>query len=253
MKISKIHLAHLRNDEHFQLHDDFRDLTIKYGPETLKVGPIFEEYKPLFEKVDEALKKIVKSAVTEKIHDADRARDEVWRGLKHMIYAALNDFDQIILKAAKRLEIVFNTYGNIAKKPINEETSAIYNILQELNGKYAEDIKTVGAERWVEELEIRNNAFKDLMKERHDEATTKVYTSLRHARTDIDKVYRRIIKRMEAYIEIEGINQYEEYVKTLNDIVNKYAMAVAVRNGRSAAKRAMANDDETESEETGDM
>jgi hypothetical protein len=52
----------------------------------------FDAFLPIYDKVDKALKKIVKSALTESIH-----KD-----------------------------------GNVAKKTLNEETSAIYNLVQDL-------------------------------------------------------------------------------------------------------------------------
>jgi len=78
MKINKISLRYLRNDTHFQFHTEFKDLAQKHDPQALKVKPQYDAYLPLYDKVDLALKKINKSAITEKIQDADKARDEIW-------------------------------------------------------------------------------------------------------------------------------------------------------------------------------
>jgi len=78
MKINAITLIRLRNDANFQFHTEFKELAEKLTPEALKIKPLFEAYLPLYEKVDLALKKIVKSAITEQIQDADKARDNIW-------------------------------------------------------------------------------------------------------------------------------------------------------------------------------
>ncbi|MDR2910270.1 MAG: DUF6261 family protein [Bacteroidales bacterium] len=52
-------------------------------------------------------------------------------------------FTESVRTAARRLQIVFDTYGNVAAKTLNEETSAITNLIQELAGTYSEDTKTV--------------------------------------------------------------------------------------------------------------
>jgi hypothetical protein len=89
MKIVKIDTTRLRNDAHFQFHTEFRDLVAKNGAETLKIKPQYDAYLPLYDRVDEALKKIVKSEFTAKIHEADKARDEIYVGMAEMNAAAL--------------------------------------------------------------------------------------------------------------------------------------------------------------------
>jgi hypothetical protein len=42
----------------------------------------------------------------------------------------LKHFETAKRQAAERLQIVFNTYGNVAIKFLNEETNAIYNLLR---------------------------------------------------------------------------------------------------------------------------
>jgi hypothetical protein len=57
MKIEKINLLHLRNDAHFQLHTEFRDLVMKHGAEALKTKPLFQAYLPLYDREDELEKR----------------------------------------------------------------------------------------------------------------------------------------------------------------------------------------------------
>jgi hypothetical protein len=224
MKISKIDFRNLRNDAHFQFHTEFRDLVAKNGAEALKVKPQYDAYLPLYDREDEALKKIVKNEFTAKIHEADKARDEIYVGMTEMNAAALKHFSPEIRDAAGRLKIVFDTYGNVASKPLNEETSAIYNILQELQGKYAADVSVVGILQWVAELEVRNKAFENLVKERFDETAARTDIVLREARGKLDEAYRTIAERIDALAVVEGVAAYEQFIKTLNAVVAKYAV-----------------------------
>jgi len=130
MKISKIHTIHLRNDEHFQFHTEFRDLATKETPQKLKIQGQFEAYLPLYGREDEALKKINKSSLTVQIQEADKARDEIFLGMAETAKAALRHFNPEVRAAAGRLKVVFDTYGNVAVKPLNEQTSAVYNLLK---------------------------------------------------------------------------------------------------------------------------
>ena len=223
MKINKINSNNLRNSEHFQFHTEFRDIINKKGAENLKVKSQFDAYMLIYNKLDGGLKKINKSVLTSKIQEADALRDEIWSGLVKTNEGATKHFDSVIREAAERLKIVFDTYGNIAVKTINEQTSDTNNILQELEGKYTEDVKTVGVERWVAELKSRNAVVDSLVKERYEEAEDKSYVVVRATRLELDKAYRVIVERLNSFAVVaDDVSVYESFIKIWNAVVVKY-------------------------------
>ena len=246
MKINQIRLSRLRNDTHFQFHTEFKDLAQKHNPQALKIKPQYDAYLPLYDKVDLALKKINKSAITEKIQNADKARDEIWLDLVETSTAALRHFDPEVREAAKQLKIVLDTYGNIAKKPLNDQTSATYNFVQDLEGKYAPEVAKVGLGPWLAELKARNIAFSDLMRERFDESSLKVDIVLRKARVQLDGAYYAMVERIHALVLIEGAADYEAFIKKLNPIISKYVTALAAQAGRVSKKKGKGKSPEAE-------
>ena len=81
--------------------------------------------------------------------------------------------------------------------PINEETAAIYNLLQELRDGYSAEIQKVELIPWINELEAKNNAVDILVKSRND----------------------------------------EPFVRKLNLFIDKYNLIVAQREGKRAKKK----------------
>ena len=233
MKTNNIHLNNLRNDEHFQLGTEFRDAILKFGAAALKIETQFNEWLPLYEQEDIALKKIMKSAITAEIQEADKYRDQLFRGMTEAGKAALNHFDTDVQNAAKRLKILFDTYGNLAKKPLNEQTSGVYNILQDLKGAYAADALKVGITDWATELETANEAFDRLMKDRYEETALKTDIILKEVRLQIDAAYRTITERIDALVVVEGIAEYEEFIRYWNAVVAKYSAILAQRGGKA--------------------
>ena len=228
MRLEKIRLSILRNSAHFQYHTEFKKLMEKENPIVLKVDKLFADYLEGYNKLNDGLKQINKSAITEKIVEADKARDEIWYGILKNNKVSLTHFDQKICDAAKRLKILFDTYGgrSLASKPMNEETSDIYNVLQELEGKYAEDVKAIGLEPWIAKLKLRNNAIDKLMADRYNETATKNTIVVKDARAELDKVHDAIIERIHALSVVKDLIErpadYEKFVKTLNAIVDKF-------------------------------
>ena len=246
MKIAAINTINLRNNEHFQFHTEFRDLILKYGAKKLKIAAQFEAYLPLYEKEDEGIKKINKSAITAEIYAADKARDDVWRGLV-LINTAMyrHHFDPVARETARRLKIVFDTYGKAEQMPLNEQTSATYNILQELQGQYAADVETVGLTHWVAELQTRNETFEKLIKDRVSEAAIKSDVVLKEARALLDEAYRAMTTRINALVEVEGQAEYEPFIRELNIFIEKYTTTMAQHHKKKAInnEQGTMNDD----------
>ena len=236
MKLQKIDLSRLRNDEHFQFNTEFRDLVNAVSPATLKVAVQFDLYQSLYVQEDEALKKIMKSAITADMQNADQRRDLTFRGMVDANKSALNHFNVEVQAAAKRLKIVFDTYGNVGLKPLNEETSAIYNLLQELQGTHAADMAIVKIADWADELEINNKAFEKLVKNRYDESAGRTELVLRQTRKQVDAAYRTIIERIDALGLIEDNDVYRNFIRKLNVVIEKYDNTVTQRKGIASAK-----------------
>jgi hypothetical protein len=252
MKIETLKLTHLRNDAHFQFFADFSELVNEEGAETLKIATQFQSLTALFNREDEALKKIAKSEFTAKIQAADSARDEMFAGMTEITGSCLKHYDEQVRDAATRLKILFDTYKKIDKKNLMEQTAAVTNMMQELNGRYAPDVAAVGVGGWAAQLETRNNALHALIKERFDESAAKTDIVLRDARLEVDKQYRIIVERINALVIVEGPDAYESFIRRLNAIIAKYTQYITTGQGRRAAKKGGAGWQPPEPEEGGD-
>jgi hypothetical protein len=217
---------------------EFRDLVLLVGAETIKISAEFQLFLVCFLNEDNALKKIAKSALTEEIENSDHQRDHTFRGLVESNTTALtHHYDPNVTAAAKRIKVPLDAYGNLAAMPLNEETSAICNLLQELTGKYAADVQTAGLSGWVNRLVECNNTLDALVKERNAENAEKAHLSLKTCRVETDKAYHAIANRINALIIIEGPDNYAVFVDKMNAFIDKYNNIIAQRTGRAKAKK----------------
>jgi len=237
MKVQGMKTTNMRNDEHFQFHTEHIALINALNPQALGISQMFEEYKAFFDEEDIALKKVNKSDYTRLIKEADKIRDEVYGGIVQVNEGNTKHFNKDIKATAMRLKILFDTYGNLSRKPLNEQTAAITNIMQDLKGKYQADINASSLNGWAAELERTNNAVAELVKERSNETASKVTIVLAQARANVDAAYRKIVERINAAVIMEGVQNYETYIKGINEIINRYTAALKVREGRAAKKR----------------
>jgi hypothetical protein len=236
MKIKSTDLTKMHNDEHFQFLTEVKDLLAQYSG-ALTGTTLGAQFTECFTNEDTALRKIVKNINTENLELADMARDNTFQGLAASVKAALKHYNPQVVAAAKRLQIVFDTYGNIHNLPKNKETSAVYNLLQELTGNYAHDVKTLGIEGWVQQLETDNTAFESLVKQRNNEQAAASQLVMKECRAAINRVYYDIVERINALMLINGDEAYLEFVNKLNNFIDRYNNTMAQRVGRQSAKQ----------------
>jgi hypothetical protein len=237
LKFKKINKLQLRGDAHFQFHTEFKDLLgkITLAPEVLQLAPLLAKYMDFYKIEDEGLKKIRKSAITNQIQEADKARDEIFTGMAEQNKSLLKHFEPAKRNAAERLQIVFNTYGNVAIKSLNEETSGVYNLLQDLRSdKYLADTTAAGLLDWAKELETRNAAFETLIKQRDTETADKTDVNLKEARANLDAVYDEITDIIEAHILLctDSKAVLEPIVTAFNPTIERYIRLLNARRGR---------------------
>ena len=236
-QIINISKTRMVNNEHFQYYTEVIELIERTGADTLKIESLFAEMLHAYHLEDEAMMKITKSALTQDIKQKDKERDTTLAGINDRIRAAHKHFNTDVQNAAKKLKILFNTYGNVARKPLNEETSAVFNILQELNGKYAADVDTIGIADLVNQLELENNAVAQLMRERRHEAINKQpELTMKKARKMLDNAYDNAIKHVNAFVTIEGEANYKTFLAAMNKLIADFKIIMAQRAGRAAAK-----------------
>ena len=240
MEIKFVHLLELRNNENFQFHTETKLLIEKFGATGLKIEGIFNgEYLPSYSNLDDSLKKITKSSYTEQRHKADITRDGSAKGSFDTVKAAQNHFDPSVADAARRLRILFNTYGSVWNLPLNEETSAIYNLVKDVREKYGADAAAIGLTPWIDKLDADNRAYEALVTGGYEEkAALQTEYTAKEARKLTDDIYYKMTRNIGAYMIIEGESQFADFVTLLNLQIDNYNNTLAARRGRAAAKKA---------------
>ena len=243
MKIHWIHTLSYRNNEHFQYFRAVTALIEDADPVKLKIADLYAIFKQAFEMEDMVHLKIAKSSLTEKIAAADHRRDTTFRGINYILLGLLCHFDSVIIDAATRVKIVVDSYGNITKLPLNEETSAIYNLVQELLEKHEKDLEILKLDQWVYRLGAENDGYDALVMDRYAETAGRTQLTMKKCRAETDRIYNLIVERINAYIVTEGDAAYADFVGKLNAVIEKYENTMSMRKGRAKGKK-----DETEEE-----
>ena len=241
IKFITIRLDRMRNAEYFQFITEFKNMFTTFSPATMKIVKFFALFMKLFEQLDLCLVILQKSGYTELMHEADQKRDSIFSGLYGLVKTCLKHFNEEVRAAAKRLEILFKANGNLAQKPDDEETAGIYNLIQDLEGKYAADIALIGATEWVAELKASNKAYETLVNNRDLESAEKPEAKVKEIRVEMDNAYRDMTTSIEMFAKLAEtpveIERYKTFITQWNVIVERYKNRLSQRKGAADAKK----------------
>jgi hypothetical protein len=222
MKVIKIDLRILRNEEHFQLMTDFKKLVEEAGAAVLNIEALFTAFIELYGREDIAIEAIRKSGLTDVISDADSARDSIYRGFVLQTESYLYHPDAAKVQAARNIQALIDHYGDFRKKTYNEETASITNFVQDITDRCAADLATLNADGWITDLAAANRSFDELMNRRFDESATQEHIRLRDTRREINTVYIRVIDFINAAIIVNGSTAYADFVNKLNERIQYF-------------------------------
>jgi hypothetical protein len=186
-----------------------------------------------------------------KSYVADHRRDLLFRGFADAVKSGLNHFDPAKSEAARKIEIVLDNYGNIAAKALDRETAAIDDLLRELrNGDYPTFVGSLALDDWLTQLDAENKSFKALMMARYGEISQRSLSSMKVARKNTDASFRNVIDQVEALATVNGIAQYESFIRELNAVIERYKNIMASEAGRRKKGSKTEDKNETKSEDS---
>jgi hypothetical protein len=240
MKIGIINIRHLNQSLHLQFVSETKDLIEKSNFLMSKIAPQYTTLSMSVEKEDLCYKIIRKSDLSESKKKADQARDAVIVGINEAVRTSCRHFDPSVNEAAKRLKIVLDAYNTpkaLTDLSYDAETIAVFNLLQEFDGKYAADVQITGLTNWVAELRARNEAFDRLAKAYNEQQAAKPSFKMKDVRNETDEAYRNTVLVINALIVMEGETEYAPFVAEMNELIKHYSDLLAQSEGRNKAKK----------------
>jgi hypothetical protein len=233
-QIVRINFKDLSNEAHVELHESVDSRFVKHTPASLGVAAQYADYKPLLGTEISLLNLIRRSEYTRSIAQQDRERNLLLRGLTNAVKSNLYYFDPDKQDAARKLQSILHHYGSFARRPLDQKTAAIDDLLRELaTPDHAALITTLALGDWLTHLDTTNQTFKTLMQERYHETAQRPTTRMKTTRAAVDKAFRALLARIEALVAVNGLTDYEAIIRELNAILGRYKNLLAQQRGRS--------------------
>ena len=221
-EIQSIFLGNMNNGAHFTFVSNMAERAEKDSAVSEKCVAQVKALREAVAAEDENLQISAKSLTTDKIAAADRLRDQLYAGYKKAVAGYVNFPVEEMADAAKVLNQHIKDYKINVQSQMDKETGLLVNFVQDLEGKFAEQVKTLSLGAFVEKLKAANEEVRELTGQRTDERSAKTAGALKAARAVTDEAYRMLTMHVNAHALLEGESDYAAFIDYANTEIDHF-------------------------------
>ncbi len=229
--MKKIYLQKLQNAEHLAFMSDVAALLQAVG------NTFFDKEKEqLMQSVTNeelANKEIRKSEHTSSLSELDTVRDNFYRGLLYRVKSEVFSKEKEVCRAAEKVMLVVDTYGNFTKHNYQKETTEIQNFITDLKSEeYSGAAEKIGLTQWVTWLDEANKEFHKVYALRRDEYASRPVYDLKNIRKESDEIFKNIQKKADALLILQPSEELTTFVAKVETSIEKWKEVLAQRKGK---------------------
>ena len=181
-----------------------------------------------------AIKQQQVSVLTRDIQLLDRNRDRALTELFHDVANETLSKDPATRDAAYALDAILRTYGNPARRPMDDQTNIVRDICNRLtdSSQAANLTKLPTAKALTAKLQTLNNQFSDLYTQRIAEHDHKETGIVQRLRKELEPSLQQLITKTNAYIHLYGDTALAPAVASINSILTDAKHLINRRAGQ---------------------
>ncbi len=225
-EIQSIFLGNMNNAAHFMFVANMAERAEKDSAVSEKCAAQVKALREAVTAEDESLQISAKSLTTDKIAEADRLRDQLYAGYKKSVGGYVNFPVESMADAAKVLNQHIKDYKINPQAQLDKETGLLVNFIQDLEGKFAEQVKALSLTAFVEKLKAANEEVRSLTSQRTDERSAKTAGALKAARTASDEAVKMLVMHVNAHALLEGEADYAAFIDYANTEIDHFKKEV---------------------------
>lgn len=221
--IHRTDLRKVRQMEYFQVMATIKRFLEAENLTELELERLKPEFDTALEELDKALKGLKKSEYTEVISEFDHKRDLFLTSFIDQCNLYLHFPTEEVAQAAKKVSLIIEKYGkNPQTRPLQEETGIIVSLLQDLQAsELKQAVEKIRATEWIEALRVANDNFIVAYERRIEEQGVVKSGEAKEKREDMQKIFVKVCKRINALAEINGEAKYLNIINNINQTVKK--------------------------------
>ncbi len=225
-EIGGINIRRMNNGAHYSFINKVLTRAADNAAALARVESLIAALKKAFAAEEEALRISQKSLLTDDIAGADRNRDMLYSGYKKAVRSYSSMPVEEMAKAAKILWQHIKDYNIRTNYQLDRESGLMISFLEDLEGKYAGEVETLGLTTFVAKLKEANEKVHTLTLRRTIEKAGVKVGALKTARLATDDAYRALIKMVNAVALVFGDTDLAPFIDGCNAEIAHYKREV---------------------------
>lgn len=177
---------------------------------------------------DTALKQVYAAEESKTIAKLGKVRENDFQILKDSIRLHRYAKVETEKKSYEDLKLLLDSNKKEKKETYEEFTKRVRLLIESLkSSKYADDVKTLGIKKYVDELEKSNDEFNELFGSRSIVNLQKGKLNTRKERKDLNAKYQKLVNYVVAINEVTPSDNLKTIIGVVNNIRKYYADIVA--------------------------
>ncbi len=238
MDVKDITYSRLKLGEFIAFVKDVLTLFAKYNADTLGMQVKMSDLKNSLTPLDKAFAIEQASAFSKEIEKADLRRDKAINGIRSVVKAYTDYFDENLQKQADTLLRTISKYGDIANLNYQLESETLRQLADELDSesKLKIAVEALHLGNWVIELKAANEVFAKLYADRNEESANRKPEgkTLDFRNYTVDK-YKALAKHLDSKNTLEPSEPSGKLVAELNVLLDKYDRLVKSGGSKETA------------------
>lgn len=228
-EIKTIALSRVNNGAHYNFMSDVSQKAKKNAKVYAKVKDLVDQLAAAVLDENGALVMSQKDELSDVISQADKQREYYFRGYRNGV-RNFRHFPHSAQKiAADKLWQHIIDYAIDPKMQLDRETGLLTNFIEDLMTKLAGQVAVLGLKPFVEGMKVMNDKVREALSNRNTERSKQTMGAMKQARTKTDQAYTALIKRINAYAEIEGDADYKDFIAEVNTQIKRFKKEVIVK------------------------
>ncbi len=165
------------------------------------------------------------------VRDCDSRRDKKYASFVSLVRAMVVDDDEEIALAAQQVMDVISKIPNPTQLGDNTETSKINTLVENLL-PFTGQIERIGATARFQGMNQANKDFARVQDTRYTAESAKASGNMKSAFVQWKPVYKSVVKRINALIEVYGETPYKQFADAHNQTITHYKNIIKQRKGK---------------------
>lgn len=231
--IENIRLYRINNGAHYHFMESVAAKAKADEKVKAKAAPLVTALEQAVKTENDNLLLSQKSALSDTIAEADRQRDNYYRGYRNGVKSFLSFPDSMQQAVAKRLWQHIVDYKIDPRMQLDRETGLLTNFIEDLEGSKAGEVAALSLTPFVAGMKEANDTVRQSLQSRDTEKSGHVMGA---ARLKTDEAYEALVRRVNAHAEIEGDADYAAFIGFVNQQIARYKEQVMKTSPRLTPK-----------------